>query len=231
MKMHKIFQVIIDDNIYDVFDIKDKEHEGYNNTPKTWWIYYSKARIREKTLSIDSSCFIPFTSSVPRLTWDIRFVQKTYTKNEKCFSFRNNTVCEMRCNNNLIYSFFTNGGESGMDFAMSKAQFLRVALLEHPFDFLNPESEKDRKIWYYGLPATIAIRSDNEKWKIFIIPEYSVKINKETWWKLLIDRRSNVGEEIDTSNDVSNNEIEDDFQDYINYGDAFYATDINWFRK
>lgn len=46
--MRKIFQVFIMDKEYDVYDIDNKKHEGYNGVSKTWWIYYSDRLPDEK---------------------------------------------------------------------------------------------------------------------------------------------------------------------------------------
>ena len=38
--MTEIFKVYIDGSEHRVFDIPGKEHEGLNNTPKTWWMHF-----------------------------------------------------------------------------------------------------------------------------------------------------------------------------------------------
>ena len=58
--MRKIFQVFIMDKEYDVYDIDNKKHEGYNGVSKTWWIYYSDRLPDELLPSIDSEYLIPY---------------------------------------------------------------------------------------------------------------------------------------------------------------------------
>ena len=178
----KIFTVIIHKKEYDVFDIDGKEHAGYNDTPKTWWRYYSD-RLPDGLLPpSDSPHFEPMHSSIERRLWDLKFTQKTSTK-EKWgkTQFRSSTWCEMRCNNKLVYAFGTTGGSRGMDFAMGKVKYLQVVLSEHCYNFFEPEKENGRKICWYGLPATVRVKSDT--WEISIIPDYTAGLNEEEWWK------------------------------------------------
>ena len=158
-KIRKSFTVIIHNKEYDVYDIEGKEHEGFNDTPKTWWLYYA-SRLPEGTLpSSDSEHWKPWSSSINRLIWDIQFRQTNSTK-EKWgeTQFRNTTIVEMYCNKKLVYSFSTWGNDRGMSYAMAKAQYLQTQLCEHSYNFLNPEEMKGRKIYWYGLPATIQPR-------------------------------------------------------------------------
>ena len=102
------------DKEYDVYDIDNKKHEGYNGVSKTWWIYYSDRLPDELLPSIDSEYLIPYHVSISRLVWDIRFTQRVTTKEKwNRTQFNNNTKCEMWCNGKLIYSFNTIGGEEG----------------------------------------------------------------------------------------------------------------------
>lgn len=232
LKVRKAFQVIIRKKEYDVFDIEGKEHEGYNDVPKTWWLYFSD-RLPEGTLPPhDSEYFVPYHVSIERLNWDIKFTQNTSTK-EKWgeTQFRSNTHCEMWCNGKLVYSFGTTGGSRGMSFAMAKAQYMQTMLCEHSFNFLDAQKEQGRKIWWYGLPATVGIRSGDEKWEITIIPDYSTGIDKETWWNEFKTRRSNINEVVDKDNDIAVFDEDDDNKDYINWGDAFSDQNIDWHRS
>lgn len=229
--MRKIFQVFIMDKEYDVYDIDNKKHEGYNGVSKTWWIYYSDRLPDELLPSIDSEYLIPYHVSISRLVWDIRFTQRVTTKEKwNRTQFNNNTKCEMWCNGKLIYSFNTIGGEEGMNFAIAKAQYLQQTLFEHPFNFLNPDKEQSREIWFYGLPATINLGSENAKWEIQIIPDYSTGVSKEQWWKEFKHITTNLNE-IKKENDIDIFEDEYISQDYINWGSALEDSHINWFRK
>jgi len=132
----------------------------------------------------------------------------------------------MWCNKKLIYEFITTGTQDGFNFAMAKIQYLQIMLSEHPFNFFNPESENGRKIFWYGLPATIKVKSHNT-WEIEIIPDYEF-LSKDEWWNELENRQKKLTEKINIEDD-------DDFDEqknigYINWGDALSDQHIYWFR-
>lgn len=231
-KPRKIFTVIIHKKEYDVYDIEGKEEDPGNGEPKTWWVYFAD-RLPDGLLPpIDSDNWEHWHTSIQRHCWEITFRQSNTTK-EKWGSthFRNHTQVEMWCNGQLFYSFGTTGTDRGMSFAMAKVQYLQTALSEHPFNFYNPDSENGRKIYWYGLPATVKIRS-SDKWEIGIVPDYTAGLDKEAWWKEYTNRQTNIGKKAD-EDDL--NDREDDHQaketDFINWGDAFSDQHINWFRK
>ena len=114
-----------------------------------------------------------------------------------------------------------------------------VNLMEHPYNFLNPEEERGRKIWYYGLPATI--EPGYTQGDIKIAPDYS-DIEQEEWWDLYKLRSHHVN--IKKSNPEEENytekqdrEMDEDrfneTKEYgvINHGDALWDGMIEWFRK
>lgn len=229
--VRKIFSVIIHNEEYWVYDLDGREHEGLNGEPKTWWLYYSKLPDENLTPPIDSKDFTPFTYSISRFCWDISFKQKNTCKVKwDDFHFSSNTTCEMRCNNKLIYSFYTWGDDKGMSFALAKVEYLKPIMHEHPFDFFNPEKEQGRKIWWYGLPAMIRIPDREEKWEIGIIPDYTCGLDKESWWKELENRKSNYNEIKDDDDDIFDYDEEDKNQNFINWGDALEDKHIGWFR-
>ena len=222
----KAFTVIIYDKEYDVYSIEGKEHEGLNDTPKTWWLYYSDRLPEGIVPPEDSPYWEPYSDSLNRLCWDIKISQGNSSK-EKWgeTQFRSNTTVEMYCNNKLVYKFGTWGGDKGMSYAMAKVQYLQVKMCEHPYNFLNPESEVGRKIWFFGLPATID--TGYEPGEIRIIPDYSTGIDMEQWWKLYKERKNPVQKELDDKLFPEN----DGPKSSINWGDALSDGNINWFRK
>ena len=206
---------------------REEEHEGWNGEPKSWWLYYNKL---EEGQDFDPQYWKPYHVSINRLLWEINFKQFNYSK-EKWgdTNFRNVTTVQMICNGKLVYEFSTTGSRDGLAYAMAKVQYLQVALCEHCYDFLNPEKEKGRKIWWYGLPATIEPKSS--PWEITVIPDYSTGITEEFWWKELFRRESKLGK-VPNEDDFDD---EDDFNEsrdsgYINWGDALSDKHINWFR-
>lgn len=229
----KVFKVIIHEKEYDVYNIDGKEHEGYNDTPKDWWLYYSERLPEGLVPPVDSEYWKPYCSSILRRLWEIRIKQRNSSK-EKWgeTNFRNSISVEMWCNNKLVYAFGTNG--KYLDYAMAKIQYLQVQLSEHPYNFFEPETENGRKICWHGLPATIKVKQDT--WEIAVIPDYTAGLTREEWWKEL-KRRESRYTEIKDDMDKQEKEMEDeDFSesmtdDYINWGDALSDQHIYWFRK
>jgi hypothetical protein len=233
----KIFDILINDKPYTVYNIEEYEHEygKWNGCPTTWWLDYSEyveyidetgdleeADIRELVPYIDKG--------VNRICWEVRFKQRNYMKYKwDDWDLRSGGKCEMYANGKLVYSFFSRD----MNNALSTAQTMECKLLEHPYNFLNSEEDHGRKIWYYGLPATIRNHSF-EPGEIGIVPDYSY-MSKSEWWDELKKRKTNI-----TPNDYKKNdddESEDEsfeedrrFSSWINHGDAFCDGMINWFR-
>lgn len=227
----KTFTVIIHKKTYDVYSIEGKEHEGLNDVPKTWWLYYSDRLPEGIAPPLDSPYWEPFSNSINRLCWDIRFSQGNSSKYKwGANQFRNNTVVEMYCNDKLVYKFSTIGEDRGMSYAMAKAQYLQTVMAEHPFNFFEPEKEIGRKIWWFGLPATIVL--GYEPGEIRIAPDYSTGIDQNKWWKLYKERRAPVQPNEESREDDESIFSEDDGpRSIINWGDALSDGNINWFRK
>lgn len=230
-KMRKVFTVVIYDKEHDVWDIEGKEMDCGNGEPLTYWVYMGDKLPDGIAPPIDSDNWVHFHASIERHLWDIKFTQKNTTK-EKWGSlhFRNHTQVEMWCNKKLIYSFGTTGTANGLSFAMAKVQYLQTILSEHPYNFFDAKSNEGRKICWYGLPATVQVRTDG--WEIAIIPDYEAGLTKDDWWKELASRKkkfSKLNEE-DAEMEREDNE-EDEIYGYINWGDALSDQYIDWFRK
>jgi len=232
--VRNIFSVYIHNTKYDVYDINDKEHDGYNNIPKTWWLYFDeKGGEGWVHPPLDSKHWVPFDVSIKRHLWEFEIKQTNSNKikwNDNSFS--NNISITMICNKKKIYSF----GTFDMNFALSKLQYLQVVLTEHPYNFLNPEEELGRKIYWYGLPATVKPNTTYPG-EIGIVPEYSEKLSKQEWWDEL-EKRSKpfIPKEYKSDWEKQDDEIfdlvndENRYDDYINWGDALSDGDIDWFR-
>jgi hypothetical protein len=138
----------------------------------------------------------------------------------------------MWCNGKLVYGFSCYGGDKGLSFAMSKAQYMQTMLSEHPYDFFEPEKEHGRKVYWHGLPATLSVNK-SETWRIGVVPDYSV-VHKDAWWAELVSRESKYmsTEKDDDWDEIEAEDTKDAYRDdYINWGDAFSAHQIDWFRK
>ncbi len=227
-KIRKIFSVFIGKKEYDVYSIEGKEHQGFNDIPKEWWLYYTDRLPGEAIPPIDSESFVPFSVSINRRLWDIKIKQYNTSKVKWGESqFSTGTNVQMWCNNKLVYSF----GTFDLAFAMAKIQYLQVVLSEHVYNFFDTEKENGRKICWYGLPATIRVSSNT--WEISIIPDYSANgFNKESWWKEL-DRRESKFSKPDKEWDDIDKEYRDEAyrSDSIRWGDALSDDHIYWFRK
>jgi hypothetical protein len=225
-KIEKIFQVIIQKKVYDVYNINIKKHAGYNDTPKTWWLYFSDRLPDGVSPNIESDRLVPFSSGIKRMLWEFKIKQNnTHKLKWDEHRFSNNICVEMLANNKIIYSF----GTFDMNFALAKIQYLQVILSEHPYNFFEQEKELGRKIYWYGLPATV--RPSSHPGEIGIVPDYSI-YPKEEWWKEYMNRRSKVGyipNEEDSC--FEPDYLEDKQSDYINWGDALSDGNIDWFRK
>jgi hypothetical protein len=238
--VRKIFDLMIDDRLYAVYDIDGYEHPNghWNGTPKTWWLDYSdyhpvdeddeeegeefEPRIRELIPYVDKG--------VHRICWEIRYKQRNTVKYKwDDFDVRNGGSCEIYANGKLIYSFFSRS----VDFGLAKAQYMMVSLMEHPYNFLNSEEEKGRKIWYYGLPATIEPGYDPGNIRVY--PDYT-DISHENWWKNYYTRKTPViiqtdDESLEDLEDESHRLREDRDTGWINHGDAMWDGMIDWFRQ
>ena len=215
------YTVIIDGRKRSVYTL-NQTHETESEKSDKWLSLMNDLSVEsEIEENIKASLLVPYHSFIERFCWGIKIYQKNYTKEKwDKTTFRSQTVCEMRCNETLVYAFTTTGDSNGMSFAFAKAQYLQTILTEHPFNFLEPKTEQGRKILFYGLPAQVEIRQGYEKWKIGIVPIYS-EYNKSEWWALLMQRSFPTDEEREDWEEYKES-------DYINWGDALSDQDIKW---
>lgn len=215
------FEIMIDGKLRNVWDIPNYEHPNgqWNGTPATWW------------LELEGGELIPYVDKgVNRICWEINYKQTNSIKYKwDEYSIRSGGVCSIKANGKEVYRFFARDPE----YAFPKAQTLTVQLLEHPYDFINPEKEEGRKIWYYGLPATISpSKSKFNPGEISVIPEYSKEIDKDTWWDLYLERKNPVS--VNRDNEDFERALEDmeEWKSFgkIGHGDPLWDGMINWFR-
>lgn len=228
--MRKIFEVKVYDKMYPVYEL-NRRHEGMNGVPDSWWLYYS-GEIPDN-ISEEDVNFLPLDYSLykQRLSWEIKFSDYATSKEKwNEMRFNTGTSCEMICNNKVVYKFTC----GNMDFAFAKARYLMTILVEHPFDFINPENMKGHKIWFHGLPATV---QPSFIGKIDIWPDYTT-VDKKTWWdeyrKRTIDFKFNKVYEEGLDTQLREMEVDDYDEiygsDHFRWGDPLSDGDINWSR-
>lgn len=222
----KAFTIIVNKKEYDVWNIPDKHHKPLNNEADTWWLYYSDRMPEGMIPPLDSEHWLPYHVSMKRRLWDIH-IEKYQTTKVKWdeLTFRSGYRIKMFCDNKPIYSF----GTHDLDFALQKIGYLQVVLSEHPYNFFDQESEKNRKIYWYGLPAFVNPREFGEIW---IVPDYS-KIPKKDWWVELKRRSSNADGVVDKEwEEIEKENFNESMtRDSINWGDALSDGHIDWFRR
>jgi hypothetical protein len=233
--VREIFQIQIREKMYSVYSIEGYEHQlgKSNGCPDTWWLDYSdydKSEEEDATLRE----LVPYIDKgVHRVCWGVDYQQFNSTKYKwDEWDIRNGGVCTITANSKPAYKFHYRDLQGALIAASNKIQ----EMMEHPFDFVHPEKEEGRKIWYHGLPATI--RLGYEPGEIRINPDYSYMTSNE-WWDELERRKSRVTAKnhVPSFSEKQYDELEkDDFLDHkdygeINHGSAFYDGMINWFRN
>jgi hypothetical protein len=229
-----VFKIYINEKPYQVWSIEGYTHETgrANGTPDDWWLNFCNKKDE------DDNELTPYVDSgVHRICWEISYKQKNYAKHKWGeTSIRNGGFCKIDANGKTVYTFSC----SDLAYAMAKVPVLIAQLMEHPFDFLDPKSEHGRKIWYYGMPATVSVNEYSEPGEISIVPDYSTGIEPNRWWKLYRERKNPV---IVSDSEVDPDDMDHDDDDLgdlrehstsssrINHGDALWDGMINWFRK
>ena len=234
-KPRKIFDIMIDDMPYPVYSIDGYEHPNgkWNGCPDTWWLDYSDHPIKGE-ITPEKELVPYIDKGVNRICWEVRFKQKNYSKFKwDDWDIRSSGQCQIYANGNQIYSF----GSGSVEYALAKAQYLMVNLMEHPYNFINPEEERGRKIWYYGLPATIEPGYD--RGNIKVCPDYT-QMDQDQWWEQYQIRKNPIdlpkGDEEWETERQDREMDEEDFRETksygtINHGDALWDGMIKWFRK
>ena len=219
-KCRKAFEIMVDNKLCQVWNIENYKHKlgEMNGTPTTWWLDFSGELIPYVDVLINRPC------------WEIDYKQGNRSKYKwNDWQITSTGRCIIKANGKEVYSF----GSHNIAYAMSKAQSLIIELTEHPYNFLNPEEMKGRKIYYYGLPAMV--EPSSYPGEISIIPDYE-KIEKDEWWELLQKRKNPVL--LDDMSDIHKEDLEmdkmddEEWKDYgkIGHGDALWDGMINWFR-
>ena len=234
--VRKIFEILIEGRMYPVYGIEGYEHMlgQSNGCPASWWLDYSVYHTDDDDEEPTMRELVPYIDKgVHRICWGVNYRQYNSTKYKwDEWNIRSGGVCEITANNKPVYKFHWRDFEG----ALAVAQVKINDMIGHPFNFIYPEKEVGRKIWYYGLPAKILL--GYEPGEIRIDPDFSY-LSPQEWWDKLEERKSNVypkDEKLDDDEELDRDldkEYFDDSKHYgsINHGDAFYDKMIGWFRK
>jgi len=226
----KCFDLLVDGVKCPVWDIEGYEHESgkLNGTPSTWWLEIIPSRDDDdeeddEDRDEQENELIPYVDrGTHRICWEIVFKQSNHIKHKWGDSdVRSSGKCIMSANGKEIYQF----NSSNIGYAMSKAESLMTELLEHPYNFLDQESEDGRKIWYYGLPAKVYSRS-YPSGEIWIHPDLT-DMDADEWWNKYAERYSMMNP---SGRDAKERVEEWKSFGKIGHGDALWDKMINWFR-
>lgn len=137
-----IFNTVVNGEVCGVYS-REEEHKlgEWNHCPTNWWL---KDTDGEWVPWIDNGANRP--------CFEFIIKQGNYTKfkwGETQISSTNSV--EIYINKRLVYTF----GCGNIDYALARVQTLRIKMLEHPFNFANPDEEIGRKVWYRKQPAVI----------------------------------------------------------------------------
>ena len=248
--IRKIFDIYINDIPHPVYQIEGKTHKmgSLNGCPDSWWLYKGKEEIppnsRELLLELSNEEFdknlIPYIDKgVHRICWEINYKQRNSIKYKwDDYDIRSHGLCVLKANGREVYKF----SYSDLHQALTKAQVLVNKLMSHPYNFLNPEEDNGRKIFFHGLPAFV--QTGYEVGEIRIVPDYE-EISKEKWWEIyefVSDnnmskfRKEKIltfqGEDDYDDSELHKEDINEN-KEYgsINWGDALSDGNIWWFRN
>jgi len=232
--IRKIFDIQIHEKMYPIYSIEGYEHNlgKYNGCPDTWWLDYSVYHSDNDDEEPTMRELIPYIDKgVHRVCWKVDYEQHNSTKYKwDEWDIRNGGICKIYANGKPVYKFHYRELKGALAAASNKID----EMIEHPFNFINPEEEVGRKVWYYGLPAKILL--GYEPGEIRIEPDYSYMSESE-WWRELEKRKTNLTPKEVDEEDIDDIKIEKEYfeetKDYgiINHGSVFYDGMINWFRK
>lgn len=143
MKNTKIFEILINGERYNVYDREGVEHElgKMNGCPSTWWICYQREDRGQDIID-----WIPFIDrGCNRISFEINIKQGNTLKYKwEDWDVRKNGNVSISLNGRQVYEF----GFNDLYYAFSKAQLLTFQMLEHSFNFCNPEEMIGRKVYW-----------------------------------------------------------------------------------
>ena len=222
-----VFEVSVSDKLKQVWSIEGYEHElgKANGEIPQWWIDLSDDEF-------DQTELVPWLDrGAHRICWEVNFRQFNSTKHKWGETdIRKGGICKLKANGREIFSYRCSDLAEAMSLVVHKIS----ELCSHPYNFLNPDEDDGRKIWYYGLPAFV--KNGYEPGEILIEPDYSYLSTNE-WWAELEKRKTPVyPKDIHEEEEEEQKLASEHFQEYkdfgmINHGSPLWDGMINWFRK
>lgn len=218
--VNKAFEVQINGKMFDVYSIDENKNQGIRK--ESLWVDYLEHGL------------ISYNDGMHKICWGVVYEQ--FNKAKKTIGgidFQDKSICYITANGKKIYEFEYStfkGSEYDLKGALDKACILIEKIKNHPFNFLNPEKEKGRKIWYYGLPATIELFGDFGM--VNIVPDLSF-LSIQEWFYKLIKRTTKLEKEPTLYGKSPFSVYECPYEGIgtIRGKDVLTETGIDWFRK
>lgn len=142
----KIFSTLINKKKMHVYRKSETHQDGERNgTPNDWWLKYDKPDGTHR--------WIPWVDKLThRPCFEINIREGNHIKTKYGDDdIRGSVFCEIFLNGDKVYEF----GTRDIEYAAAKAVVLKSELMEHPFDFTNPDKEIGRKVFYKDEPAIV----------------------------------------------------------------------------
>jgi len=146
-KEYCVFKTVVNDRIQEVWRRNESHPQGeINNRDSHLWL-------RQTFEDTDDVDWVPWIGiGTNRPCFEIKLVQGNRTKCKWGETRINGTGwAEIFCNKTKVYEY----GFRDIEYGLARAQVLISDMTEHPFNFMDPESEIGRKIRYYEQPAVI----------------------------------------------------------------------------
>ena len=184
----KIFSTMIDGKKMWVYRRNEEHQDGERNgTPNNWWLKYDR-----------SDGYYDWVPWVDKLTkrpcFEIKIREGNHMKYKwDEWNIKGGVYCEIILNGEKVYEFRARD----IEYVMAKATVLKNQILEHPFDFTNPDEMVGRKVYYREQPAIVE-RVILDQGCVILKKDGTGNFSKPAYWDDEMDweEESTVKEEI-----------------------------------
>lgn len=144
----KFGETVVNGVVMGLYDREEKHQLGQDNgQPDSWWLLYNMG---ESTGLPEWVPWIDIGSN--RTCWDISLRTENRSKYKwNSTRITGNGWVDIKCNQRVVYSF----PFRDIEYGLARVTVLITEMMEHSFNFCDPESELGRKIWYHEQPAII----------------------------------------------------------------------------